>query len=131
MKYFFQLLVTIFFFTTACNKDKGDDPVEPEAAITISSPAANDTIMGTSFQVTGSITANTAIHGYEVKLLKQSDGTEVFSQDMDEHTSTFTINTTATPSGITEATTLRLVIDAVLDHEGNKTTKEVVFYYLP
>ena len=131
MQYIVPIFALALVMGTSCKKDKQDEEVTPEATITITSPAANDTITGSTFQVTGSITATADIHGYDLKLLKQSDGTEVFSVDVDEHATGFTINTTATPNGVTTATHLRLVVDAILDHQGNKTTKEVVFHYIP
>ena len=124
------LLTAVF---TACKKDKNDDSDHTEFAgtITITSPAENDTIVGgNSFVVTGTITGNMEMHGYQLQIFKTANDELVYEGSEHDHAEAFALNETITHS-LTDTTALKLVVEAAGDHEGSTVTKEVHFTYIP
>lgn len=129
-----KTLKTLAFFAliiisaVACKKD---DEVTFEGSLTISAPATNDTIHGgTTFPITGTITGNVEMHGYQVTVYNQTDQTVVYSSTEENHASEFSINQTVNHT-LTVGTPLRLVVEVEVDHDGTSMTKEVLFYFKP
>lgn len=122
---FFALII---LSAVACKKDK---EVEFEGSLTISAPAANDTIHGgTTFPITGTVTGNVEMHGYQVTVYNQTDQTVVYSSTEENHASEYSINQTVNHT-LTVGTPLRLVVEVEVDHDGISMTKEVLFYFKP
>lgn len=122
---FTVLAITLF----SCKKE--DDHVDFSGSISITSPAANDTINGgNTFTVTGSITGNTEMHGYMITVYNQNDQSVVYTNTASGHSDAYTLNENVIHT-LTAATPLRLVIDVEVDHDGESLTKEVLFQYQP
>jgi len=130
MKYTISLFALLTFALFSCKKDK-EDHVDFSGSISVTAPAANDTITGgNTFMVTGNITGNTEMHGYMITVYNQNDQTIVYSNTLDSHSESYTLNETVTHT-LTASTPLRLVIDVEVDHDGQTMTKEVLFQYQP
>ena len=123
---FFALIILT---TVACKKE--DEAVEFEGSLTISAPAANDTIHGgTTFPITGTVTGNVEMHGYQVTVYNQTDQTVIYSSTEENHASEYSIQQTVNHT-LTIGTPLRLVVEVEVDHDSAPMTKEVLFYFKP
>jgi hypothetical protein len=130
MKYSISLFVLLSITLFSCKKDK-EDHVDFSGSISVTAPAANDTITGgNSFTVTGNITGNIEMHGYMITVYNQNDQSIVYSNTIHSHSESYTLNETVTHT-LTASTPLRLVIDVEVDHDGESLTKEVLFQYQP
>lgn len=128
MKYSISLFVLLSITLFSCKKDN-EDHVDFSGSISVTAPAANDTITGgNTFMVTGSIEGNTEMHGYMITVYNQNDQSVVYSNTLDSHSDAYTLNETVTHT-LTAATPLRLVIEVEVDHDGETMTKEVLFQY--
>lgn len=122
----FALLVITLF---SCKKE--DDHVDFSGSISVTSPVESSTITGGStFLVTGNIEGNTEMHGYMITVYNQNDQSVVYSNSLDSHSDSYTLNETVTHT-LTVATPLRLVIEVEVDHDIEPMTKEVLFQYQP
>ena len=121
------LLISIFVLS--CKKDSGEEEVF-EGGITITNPTANDTISGTQTIVTGSITGNMELHGYHIVLYKTSDNSILAEKEVDNHSSSITLNDTLNYS-VSQLTQVRLHIESAYNHEGDMTTKDVNYVLQP
>lgn len=133
--YFASIFATIGLLA-ACNKDKvepTDDDHDHETVtgtISITSPAEGDTVKGATFLVTGSVVASAEVHGYHVKVTKQSDSSVVYENESHTHASTLAINETVTHS-LTTVTPLTIFVESALDHQGHTINKTVKVIYKP
>jgi len=123
---FFALII---LSAVACKKDEEEVPFE--GSLTISAPAASDTIHGgTTFPITGTITGNTEMHGYQITVYNQNDQSVLYTSQEESHASEYSINQTVSHT-LTAVTPLRLIVEVEVDHDGNTMTKEVLFYFKP
>ncbi|MBI3240654.1 MAG: hypothetical protein HYZ43_17710 [Flavobacteriia bacterium] len=130
MKYSISLFALLTFALFSCKKDK-EDHVDFSGSISVTAPAANDTITGgNTFMVTGNITGNTEMHGYMITVYNQNDQSVVYTNTLESHAEAYTLNETVTHT-LTASTPLRLVIEVEVDHDGETMTKEVLFQYQP
>lgn len=130
MKYTISLFALLTFALFSCKKDK-EDHVDFSGSISVTAPAANDTITGgNTFMVTGNITGNTEMHGYMITVYNQNDQSVVYTNTLESHAEAYTLNETVTHT-LTASTPLRLVIEVEVDHDGETMTKEVLFQYQP
>ena len=111
----------------ACHKHDHDHDEDDTTApvLTISSPAT-DAVVNGEVQISGRAT-DESMHEMEIKVTKDSDGSELFSATPSVHDKTdYTIDQRFTPSGITAETAVTLTI-SVSDHSEHTTTQTVKF----
>jgi hypothetical protein len=115
----------------SCKKDKNEEKEEVfTGGITITTPAANNTVSGNYSILSGTITGNMTLHGYHVVLYKSSDNSIITEYEVDNHATSITMNDTInyTVSGVTP---VRLKVESAYNHEGDMTTKEVNYVIQP
>jgi len=131
MKYFFISLAVCTAALVSCKKDTVEEEETPfEGGITITTPAANDTVTGPTVILTGNITGNMEMHGYHAVLYKQSDNSIITEYEEDIHSSSITLDDTIT-HGLATTTAVRLYVESAYNHEGDVTSKAVNFVIQP
>jgi hypothetical protein len=121
---FVILALTIF----SCKKE---EEAEVTATITISAPAANDTIpFGQAVHLTGTVTGSAEMHGYTVTYTNVTTGSTLLSQVHDVHASSYALDETWT-NNVTDTSIVKLLVDVEKDHEGNMEMKEITVVCLP
>jgi hypothetical protein len=119
---FFALSLLIF----SCKKHEAST-----ATISIIEPITNDTIaFGESLHYEGTVTGNGELHGYSVKLVNDQNGTILSEMASDNHAENYSfhehwVNT------LLDTTVVKLTVEVILDHEGNKVSKDVSVVCLP
>ena len=122
-------ILTAFTFVS-CNKDKTDDDPAFEGGITITAPTASDTISGTQTILTGTISGNLTLHGYHVVLYKVSDNSVLDEYEIDQHATSFTLHDTLNYT-ISAITPVKLHVESAYNHDGDMTTKDVLYVVKP
>jgi len=118
------IALTIF----SCKKE---EEAEVTATITISAPAANDTIpFGQAVHLTGTVTGSAEMHGYTVTFTNLTSGNPVFSKVYDLHSASYSIDETWT-NNVSDTSTVQLKIVVEKDHDGNLETKTINVVCLP
>ncbi len=118
------IALTIF----SCKKE---EEAEVTATITISTPAANDTIpFGQAVHLTGTVTGSAEMHGYTVTFTNLTSGNPVFSKVYDLHSASYSIDETWT-NNVSDTSTVQLKIVVEKDHDGNLETKTINVVCLP
>ena len=121
---FVILALTIF----SCKKE---EEAEVTSTITISAPAANDTIpFGQAVHLTGTVTGSAEMHGYTVTYTNVTTGSTLLSQVHDVHASSYALDETWT-NNVTDTSIVKLLVDVEKDHEGNMEMKEITVVCLP
>jgi hypothetical protein len=118
------IALTIF----SCKKE---EEAEVTTTITISAPAANDTIpFGQAVHLTGTVIGSAEIHGYTVTFTNLTTGNPVFSKVYDLHSASYSIDETWT-NNVSDTSTVQLKIVVEKDHDGNLETKTINVVCLP
>lgn len=105
---------------TAKAPEHVDDPV-----ITITSPEDNDMVShGETVVITGSITWEQTLHGYDVVIRKKDDGTEIFKAGDHVHDQTIHF-AESWVNNLTSHTDLELEIITYTDHDGSFFSKKI------
>ena len=123
-------IALIAFIFTSCDKkhDDHDHATPATTSINIISPTTGQEIehMDTA-HIKVEITSPSQLHGYTITLKRLADNTIVYSDDVDEHKNNFTITHNWINNNTIHSDML-LIIDAIIDHSGNKVTKSVQFH---
>lgn len=123
--YSFISILTIAVTIFSCKKDHSHDN---EATITISQPIAGSMYnQGDTVFIAAAITADKAMHGWEVYIRKKSDQTQIYSEHAHEHAASYAISTFWVNS-ITEHADMELEVIATIDHDGTTVNKKVDFH---
>jgi hypothetical protein len=128
---FFALAaLAIVVLINSCKND--DDPIITTANISITSPAENAMFeQGTYVRITGSITTEGELHGYEIYIRQKSDNAVVFSFDEHAHGKTFSFDEQWV-NKVTTHSDMELEVVAILSHEGDVTvSKKLNFHCHP
>ena len=124
------LFATLCLLTVAaCHKHDDTDTIAP--VLTITSPAADASIAG-AVAITGAVT-DESLHELLITVTKDSDGSVLFVPAVDPEVhdlTSYVINETWTPVGITAETAVTLTVTAE-DHNSNKVVKTVKFKVKP
>ncbi|MCG9912279.1 MAG: hypothetical protein MH137_13375 [Flavobacteriales bacterium] len=127
-----SIIVSSIFFSilvmglSAC-KEKHDH--DNTATITVSKPIENAQFHhGDTVFINAVITAESAMHGWEVQIRKKSDLSVVFEQDAHDHAATFNINTYWVNNLGSAHNDMELVVTAEINHDGNTESKTVNFH---
>lgn len=128
---FFALAaLAIVVLINSCKND--EDPIVDTANISITTPAEGATIeQGDPVHITGTITTEGELHGYEIYIRKKSDNTVVFSMDEHVHGKTLSFDEQWV-NNVTTHSDMELEVVANLSHEGDVTvSKKVNFHCHP
>ncbi|NUQ26518.1 MAG: hypothetical protein HUU34_21445 [Saprospiraceae bacterium] len=128
---FFVLAATaIVICVYSCKND--EDPIVTTANITITTPAEGAMIeQGAPVHVTGTITTEGELHGYEIYIRKKSDNSAVFTFDEHAHGKTLSFDEQWV-NNVTTHTDMELEVIAILSHEGDVTvSKKLNFHCHP
>lgn len=123
------LSISVLFF--ACKKEKVEAEEPITASINITEPSMNDTIASNEeLHVEGTIIGSTELHGYEIKIINLTNNNELFSYEFHEHFASYNFHEHWV-NNVTDTTILKVKVEVELDHEGNKTEKELTVVCLP
>lgn len=115
---------------SACKKETTLE-TQVSAYICIIHPQENDTILfGDTLQFNGTISGSEALHGYLVTFTNLITNHPILSMVNDEHLSNYSFNYSYT-NNFTDTTAVRLNIEVIKDHEGNKEIKQRTVICLP
>lgn len=110
---------------------KKEEEAEVTATITISAPAANDTIpFGQAVHLTGTVTGSAEMHGFTVSYTNVTTGSTLLSQVHDVHSSGYTLDETWT-NNVSDTSIVKLLVHVEKDHDGNMEMKEITVVCLP
>ncbi len=122
--------LAVVVFINSCKND--DDPIITTANISITTPAEGAMIeQGDPVHITGTITTEGELHGYEIYIRKKSDNTAVFSFEEHAHGKTLSFDEQWV-NNVTTHTDMELEVIAILSHEGDVTvSKKLNFHCHP
>lgn len=129
---FFITILSIIPFAISC-KDEHDHTDEPAvtADIQIASPITGAMYhSGDTVYIKANITSAAELHGYDVVLTNVSADSVVFNTNGHAHGNSMAINTFWV-NKVMGHSDMKLDVMAIIDHEGNKTTKSVNFHCHP
>lgn len=133
------LFSTIFFaagliLLNSCKKDESteEEHVHPLSAnINILSPTAGVTVdLGMPVVLSATIGAGFDMHGYDAYLINVTADDTLWSVDAHDHGTNYTI-TGEWINSVTEHSDMKFKVIAILDHDGNTSSKEVEFHCHP
>lgn len=122
---FFLFILAGSMIFTSCKKDKSTEDEAVTAVVTITNPHDGDTIQG-NFAVTGTIHGSASLHGYQITLTNTWNDSIIYQNEVHDHAADFTVNQAIT-HGFSSFTPLKLDLVVALDHDGNTTSKSVLF----
>lgn len=125
----FFLFAILSLFTLVSCHDHGDENDKDAPGLTIEKPAENAVVSG-EVHIHGKVTDN-SLHELEIKVTKDSDGSELFKATPSVHDKTeYSFDEHFTPSGLSGETSVTLTI-IVEDHSDNVTNKSIKFKVKP
>jgi hypothetical protein len=124
--YTLLLLTSLLTTLLGCTKDSADEE-EPivTATITINSPGEGAVFHnGDSIIVEGTAVGTGVLHGYEISIRKANESSNpYYFQHIHNHSSTIQFRE-GWKNNLTAPTNLEVVVDVIVDHEGNKNSKK-------
>ncbi|MBS1774010.1 MAG: hypothetical protein JST82_14220 [Bacteroidetes bacterium] len=125
LKYKIQFVMFIMLAISACKKDEHNN-MATLTSITINSPYENQVVnKGDTLNITASIKAPAAMHGYDLFIVSSNNDTLLV---LDEHTHGDNIVVNKSWVNTTDAISdAQLIIVATLDHDGNTLTQSRTF----
>ena len=118
------LVITLF----SCHKHEDE---ATSASITFIEPSENDTIaFGSEIHVEGTISSNGELHGYTLEIVNTADNSSVFSVSSSSHASSYAFHE-HWMNNVTDTVNMRVTVDVMLTHDGQKTSKSVNVVCLP
>jgi len=124
---YFSLVLGVTVFVSSCKKEE-DDHHDVPATIEIAAPLATGMYnQGDTVFINATVTAEAAMHGWELHLRKKADQTEVFAADAHDHAATYNISEYWI-NNVTSDTQMELEVMATIDHDGNTANKKVEFH---
>ena len=125
---FLFLAILFWFGLTSCH-DHGDENDKDAPVLLIEKPADNTVVSG-KVEIHGKVT-DKSLHELEIKVTKDSDGSELFKATPSVHDKTeYSYDEHFTPSGLSGETAVTLTI-IVEDHSDNVTNKSIKFKVKP
>lgn len=119
------ILMALVVFLSSC---KDEDHDENNAVIEISAPLAGSMYNnGDTVFLNATVTAEEAMHGWELYIRKKTDQTQIFTADAHDHAATYTI-AEYWVNDVTQDTEMELEIIATIDHDGTTVNKKVDFH---
>jgi hypothetical protein len=129
MKKFILIALTFASFSTFIACHKHDEATSAE--ITIMEPTLNDTILnGSELHVEGTIVGSGELHGYSISITNVANDSVFYTISSATHNSSYAFHE-HWMNNVNDTTVMKVTIDAMLDHDGAKTSKTVNVICLP
>lgn len=122
-------LLAAGFSLVSCKKKKSDTTPAFTGSVTLTNPAEGDTVSG-NFSINGKITSNSEMHGYHIGVYRTDTEDLIYEKQYHLHQSAYDISETVTHS-LNAVTNLKVVVEAVVEHESENVTKTVNFVFKP
>lgn len=129
---FLITILSILSFTISC-KDEHDHSDNPavSADIQIMSPVTGSVFhSGDTVYIKANITSAAELHGFDVVITNASIDSVVFNTNGHAHAKTQNIDTFWV-NNVMGHSDMKLDVMAIIDHDGNKTTKSINFHCHP
>ena len=121
-------LFLTFITMTSCSED---NHIDANVHIHITSPVASSEFhLGDTVKIQGSVSANTDMHGYEVKIKNLTADSVAFVAYHHDHGTSFSINEQWI-NNVTTHSDMRLVIKVEADHNGTLVSDSLNFHCHP
>ncbi|PZF72885.1 hypothetical protein [Taibaiella soli] len=118
-------IILLAIGATSCQKKDNTPATADQVQMTIMSPNPGQIFQqGDSVHINAKVTFVTELHGYELKITDTSTGFIVYDDAEHVHDDHFDISDTWFNS-VAQATSLRLDLIAVVDHDGTVATKTI------
>ena len=123
--------ILLVFTATSCQKKDDTPATADQVQISITSPAPEQVFkIGDSVHINANVTFVTELHGYELKITDSTTGAVLYDEDDHVHDDHFNI-ANAWLDTVSHVATLRLDLEAVVDHDGTVATKTIYFQSHP
>jgi len=120
-------LMMMVFTLTSCKKD-GNSKNKTSADITITAPTEMQTFeQNATVNITGTIAYADGLHGYQLIIRKKSDNSVTFQKDEHAHGASINFNQSWV-NNLDGHNDMELEVIAIIDHEGNTTSKKLTFH---
>ena len=133
MKTNFKFLVLILVLIssgmfTSCHKDEHESVT---ATISFVEPTDGDTIaLNQELHAEGTIVGTAELHGYTLKMTNLKTNQVLLNVSSASHTSSYAFHEHWVNS-LTDTSTIQILVEVGLDHDGNKTSKTIEVVALP
>ncbi|KAA9345834.1 DUF4625 domain-containing protein [Adhaeribacter soli] len=133
LKTAFAASLLIFSAAITSCKDDDDTTIKPTTNdITLTTPADGAVVnAGQTVTITGNITGEKELHGYNVIIRQKADSKVLFTKENHAHSTSIAINESWAVDTVAKYKELEMEIIATLDHSGNTLTKKTVLHALP
>lgn len=129
-----QTIIFLTLFSTilcACQKKDNTTPDASKVVINVSSPSSGQVYHnGDSVHINATISYQSELHGYEVKITDTVTGNVIYNKAEHTHNDHFEINDAIQSTGSVPLY-LKLEITTEIDHAGNDAERAVSFRYEP
>ena len=127
MKKLLYSLILISLFAFSCKK-----PAEASVAtINFIEPTVGDTIaFGEELHCEGTVLGNGELHGYTLTMVNLLNNQTVYSASSSAHAESYVFHEHWV-NNVTDTATIKVLLEVELDHDGNKSTKELNVVCLP
>jgi hypothetical protein len=127
MKNLLFSLIAIGMLVVACKK-----PAEASVAtINFMEPVVGDTIaFGQELHCEGTVLGNGELHGYTLTMINLSNNQTVYSASSAAHAESYVFHEHWV-NNVTDTATIKVLLEVELDHDGNKSAKEINVVCLP
>jgi len=121
-----SLLITLIVITS-CKKEKS----ATTADINFTEIAEGDTIaFGDTVHIEGTIIGNGELHGYQLQLIDIISAETLLSKNSETHALSYVFDEHWV-NNFTDTATIKVLLEVELDHDGNKSLKEISVVCLP
>jgi hypothetical protein len=127
MKTKVYLIICLAVILFSCKKHNG----ATSANITFIEPTAGDTLQfGEELHIEGTIQGDGELHGYSLNLINLTTGQTLLSKSTHDHGKTFSFHEHWS-NNVTDSSNVKIIVVVDLDHDGEKTSKEINVVCLP
>ena len=101
------------------------------ADITLIEPMEGDTLLfGEELHAEGTIVGDGELHGYSLNMINQTTGETLLSKATSDHAETYSFHEHWVNS-VTDTSNVKIIVEVELNHDGDKTSKEINVVCLP
>jgi len=101
------------------------------ATINFLEPTAGDTLQfGEELHIEGTIKGDGELHGYTLNLLNSNTGQSLLSKSTHDHGESFSFHEHWLNS-VTDTSNVKIIVEVELNHDGDKSSKEINVVCLP
>jgi hypothetical protein len=121
------VFISLTFGLISCHKHNN----ATNATINFIEPTAGDTLQfGEELHIEGTIQGDGELHGYSLSLINSTTGQTLLSNSTHDHAETFSFHEHWN-NNVTDTSNVKIVVAVDLDHDGEKTSKEINVVCLP